>query len=670
MTTYRLWPSTNGGSLTSYTSTPFIGAVQFAVYGGGNWFDGYWQWVPAGGDTEPVKCALWSLTSTTTGAVVPGSVVTSGTLTANQWNYVPLSTPIQLAPGWDKNNTASGSIYIAAIGINGAAGDTAKPSAGFADTNPYWASGSSGGNGITNGPLIAYSSSDGASNKAPYGMAQGLFSTAGADPSLHLPLQVSSDGNFWVDVQIDTVAPGSYAGSYLLWPNKSDANNFTSGDAAVDYTIATEVSLSQTCALDSIRYFSPKLATTLATRCDVWNISTGLSVASITSPSWVASSTGSAFTAGSSPDGGAGTWIKAAFAGGLSLPAGDYRVSVFDANGASDANWSAKDAQTDYWGETATDSVGAAGITSGPISAPGYSSASSGYIYNSGDPGNTPPYGASPTSHAQPPFGQNPGGTLQFPQLYAPVNTNQAQNYWVDLEVTPLNTITGSGGVTLPKMQLSGSGSSLSPITGSGGVILPKMVLAGSQSNRPVTSRSLVRQGVGAYLGGTWVEDIRGYQGGSLTANGLGTVRVGFPKRLDFNNFVAGAAAGRGMGAFMIVTFAHEREYRRAMAGPPVSTAGTITSGGIKFIQYTVTLHVFHIAQKGYAEDAQADVDLLIEAIKQQIRLDRTLGGICTDAGETTYGIQVDESQPGVDGNDRTGTYFKVTFDIRCQIVA
>lgn len=650
MTTYRLWPSTNGGTLTSYTSTPFIGAVQFAVYGGGNWFDGYWQWVPAGGDTEPVKCALWSLTSQTAGAVVPGSVVTSGTLTAGQWNYVPLAEPVQLAPGWDKNEIANGSIYVAAIGINGAAGDTAKPSAGFADTNPYWASGSPGGNGITNGPLIAYSSSDGQSNKAPYGMSQGMFSIAGADPSLHLPLQVSNDGNFWVDVQIDTVAPANYTGSYRLWPGKADANNLTTGDAAVDYTIGTEASLSETVELNSVRYFSPKLATTLATRCDVWNISTGLSVASITSPSWVASTSGNAFTAGTTPDGGAGTWIKAAFPGGVNLPAGDYRVTVFNSNGSTDANWSPKDSQTDYWGLTATDSVGAAGITNGPISAPGYSTASAGYSYNSNAPAASPPYSSGAVSHAQPPFGQLPSGAVDFPQLFAVVNSNQTQNYWVDLEVTPLGSTTGSGGVRLPKMVLSGSGS-----------VAP---------TNATTSRTAVRKGIAAYFGGTFDTNSRSYRGGALTSSGLGVVRAGYPKELNMRDAFEGSPAGRMSGAFMIVDFGNDTEVRDGNAGAPqVDGNGNLIGGGIKRVTYQVTLDCYHISQELYAEDAQEDVDKLIEAIKQRIRIDRTLGGVCMDGGETASGIRTLMRHSGQDNNKRTLTSFSISFEVRVNFI-
>jgi hypothetical protein len=54
----------------------------------------------------------------------------------------------------------------------------------------------------------------------------------------------------------------------------------------------------------------------------------------------------------------------------------------------------------------------------------------------------TPPWstGGTPAAHAQPSFYQPAAntGAAGFPQLYAVVNTNQTQNYWVDMEVTPL----------------------------------------------------------------------------------------------------------------------------------------------------------------------------------------------------------------------------------------
>ena len=90
----------------------------------------------SGQPTAPVKCALWSVTGLGAGQVIPGSTVTSGTLTPGQWNYIPLAAPVPLAIG---------APYIAAIGLNGAFPVTPHS---FGSGDPYAA-------GIASGPLAA-----------------------------------------------------------------------------------------------------------------------------------------------------------------------------------------------------------------------------------------------------------------------------------------------------------------------------------------------------------------------------------------------------------------------------------------------------------------------------------------------------------------------------------
>lgn len=430
MTTYRLWPSTNGpASATGYTlGNPFISGVVFAVSGGGIWFEGFWWWVAGSGgqNTAATKCALWMVGMNGVGTVVPGSIVTSGTLTAGQWNYIPLSTPVQLAPSYDPSVSTTGSAYIAAVGCNGP----------FPDTGGYWGSPGAGAGGIVNGPLVAYSAQSGSSGTlgAPWTLPQGVFSTGGTDPSTTMPNQQSTVDNFWVDVQVSNTGPGGYSGSYRLWPNKTDANSSITGDSGVNYTIATEIDLTAQCTLNNVWFFSPSGAVNLPTRADVWDIGTGLSAASITSPSWQLLGGGAA----SAGDG----WISAAFAPSTTLGAGSYRVGVYNANGTAGI-WGPKDAVTNYWGQGGTGGVGSAGITWGPLSAPAQPSASSGWEYNASDAGATPPYSNGTAIPAQPPFGQLPSGLVDFPQLYAPVggSSNQSQNYFIDLEATPVPVV-------------------------------------------------------------------------------------------------------------------------------------------------------------------------------------------------------------------------------------
>ena len=127
MGTYRLFPSTDGPSSPVSYSGPFLAGVLFCVTTN-CWFEGYWWWVcPSGQSTSPQKFALWQVYGPGEGNLVPGSVVTSGTLTAGQWNYIPLPTPLQLSIG---NITGTGAaVYEAATGFTG----------GFPDTNSQFA---------------------------------------------------------------------------------------------------------------------------------------------------------------------------------------------------------------------------------------------------------------------------------------------------------------------------------------------------------------------------------------------------------------------------------------------------------------------------------------------------------------------------------------------------
>lgn len=427
MTTYRLFPATNGPATPISYAGNFIAGVVFAVKGGGNWFNGYRMWVCASGGqpTAPAKCCLWSVGGNNglgTGGdpfVVPGSVVTSGTLIPGQWNDILLPEPIQLAPGYSPNTNANtGNAYVAAIAVNG----------NFPDTSGFWTA------AIDQGPLHGYLGTGSTAQTPPYLSANGIFSTGSTDPTTALPAQISGTDNFWVDVIVSDTAPAGYAGTYRLYPNQAGTNVVTSNDAAWNYTLATEISVTQEVTASNIWFFSPGSAITLPTRVDVWNISTGLSVLSNTSPAWT-DRNGAAYTAGSKVN---GCWIKTPVAG--IIPAGDYRVSAYNANGHTDVNWSPKDAVTDFWDES-IGGVGYLGIASGPLSAPNYAASSSGFLFG-GDGASTPPYGGGgATAHSQPPFGLDANGitsAVAFPKLYAPVGTgsNQTQNYWLDLEVS------------------------------------------------------------------------------------------------------------------------------------------------------------------------------------------------------------------------------------------
>ena len=377
---YRLFPTTSGPSRPNMEGSSSLAGVAFEVTTGGCWLDGYWWWVcNTGQPTAAQKFALWSMYGGGVGSLVSGSVVTSGALTAGQWNYVPLPAPLPLAIGTQ---------YVAATGFTGS----------FPITNGQYGSGGPYSAGITSGPLFAYSDGSG-SAPAPY-TAQGTFGTQGSDPTVSVPTGGSGSSNFWMDVQVSSAAPSGYSGSYRLWPNKFDASPTTGPDSPVNYVVATEVHLSTSCSLNAIWYYSPSGTSQLATECGVWDISTRKLVAGTSSPTW---------------SGAAGKgWVSCSFSG-VTLPPGMYRVAVY--NGAATPDeWSSN--QLHYWDV----GVGKNGITNGPVSAPSLAEASDATIYQ-----------GSITEPGQSVFAVGPPNA--YPNLYV---DKLAQNYWVDMEVTPV----------------------------------------------------------------------------------------------------------------------------------------------------------------------------------------------------------------------------------------
>ena len=411
MTTYSLFGSGLPAGTAVY-SGPFLCGIVFQVTQAGMWFNGY-RWRPVtGGDAGPQKFALYALSSNTTGVLIPAATVTSGPLTLNQVNSVNLAAPVPLAIG---------TVYMATTGWTAVNG--------FPNTNNVFGSGDPHSAGITNGPLMAYGDdTNGGTNGCPWtSWEQGVFSASlGTDPTLAIPNQGSSSADFGMDVLVSTIGPAAFNGPYQLWPNNPAANAATVADIAVNYIIGTEIDLSQPCSCSAIRYYSPAGVTQLATRAAIWNIATGLEVAAIAAPSW---------------SGAAGSgWLQASFASAPVLPAGKYRVSVYNGN-VSIAAWSAKDASTAYWGSGS----GANGITWGPISAPPTATAQLCWQYNGSAPESTPPYSNGNQVTGQSPFGQLPSGANTFPQLFVPVLD---QNYWVDGLFTPGSGTGSTGGIS------------------------------------------------------------------------------------------------------------------------------------------------------------------------------------------------------------------------------
>lgn len=380
--TYRLF-SVNGPSTAVSYSGPFVSGVVFGVTGGGCWLDGYWWWVCASGQpTAAQEFALWCMYSSPDhGSLVPNSTITSGALTAGRWNYVGLPAPIPLAIG---------ATYVATTGFTG----------GFPDTNNQFGSGDVYGNGIVSGPLTGYSNSSG-SRPSPFNTGQGVFSVSSADPTSTMPVYGSGADNFWMDVSVDTNP--SAGTSYRLWPGYPTLPGTATSDVT-SYTLGTEFQLAEACVLDNIWFYSPSGVGVLPITCGIWDVSTQSVVAGTVnmSPAW---------------SGGAGSgWVACAY-NGVTLPAGDYKVAVFNTGGSQ---WF--QVTVNYWSSSGT---GANGITAGPLTAPGISSAT------------TPGQGTYNT------------GSWAYPDTFS--TGGNGENYWLDVEVTPTSLMEIAIGATVQK---------------------------------------------------------------------------------------------------------------------------------------------------------------------------------------------------------------------------
>lgn len=173
-------------------------------------------------------------------------------------------------------------------------------------------------------------------------------------------------------------------------------------------------------------------------------------------------------------------------------------------------------------------------------------------------------------------------------------------------------------------------------------------------------SRRSVRQGIAQFFGGPIFDAVnRTYSGGSLTANGLGVARMYVAKRIPDTDYHKGMTSGRNMGAVMLIHLPDEGPEQRIGLGGATS--------GEKWDPFLVELHIYHLAMMPHDEDAQGDLDDLLDAIKNKIHGDRTLGGTFTQVGETPSGrIRTRMGTPVIYGGkgspERVESYGLVTF--------
>jgi hypothetical protein len=201
-----------------------------------------------------------------------------------------------------------------------------------------------------------------------------------------MPATGSAACNFWIDVQVTDNVPAG--GSYRIWPNYPEPPHPPNIDTG-EQTSGTEFKLSEPCTLNNIWFYSPPGVTVLPSRCAIWDVSKQTVVAGTdnTSPSW-----------SGAPGSG---WVACAYSG-VTLPAGDYKTSIFSGGGAL---FYCED--VDYF----SSGPGGNGITAGPLFCPN-------------------------TSEATPPGNSTyQDGPWSYPDTFD--NKDDGENRWIDVEVTP-----------------------------------------------------------------------------------------------------------------------------------------------------------------------------------------------------------------------------------------
>jgi hypothetical protein len=145
---------------------------------------------------------------------------------------------------------------------------------------------------------------------------------------------------------------------------------------------------------------------------------------------------------------------------------------------------------------------------------------------------------------------------------------------------------------------------------------------------------------------------------GSIT--GLNQVFTSFPKRI---NFQTNSSAGQLSRAAVVVFISSERENRLAIGG---------ATNGWKRVDYSIILQIFHHSLQRDAEDAMADFDVLVDAIKTRLRSDHTFGdttGTLVWQGAEPV-ITANYGEPKTIAEGATETYAELQFDVTQMINA
>jgi hypothetical protein len=147
--------------------------------------------------------------------------------------------------------------------------------------------------------------------------------------------------------------------------------------------------------------------------------------------------------------------------------------------------------------------------------------------------------------------------------------------------------------------------------------------------------RQLVRLAVAQFFGGPQVQADGGtyFQGGPLTASGLGTAYPYSVRNVPDPYFTAGMPPGQDWGVVMSTTRVERGSVRDSYGGK---------ASGWRARTYVITCELALICELPHIEVAGAGLDDLIDGMHALIAADRTLG---TNGGYT--GVQVIQAGEG-----------------------
>lgn len=150
--------------------------------------------------------------------------------------------------------------------------------------------------------------------------------------------------------------------------------------------------------------------------------------------------------------------------------------------------------------------------------------------------------------------------------------------------------------------------------------------------------RQLLRLAVAQYFGGGQVQGDAGvcFQGGPLTAYGLGTAYPYTVKGVPDEYYTAGGQPGRNWGVVMSTTRVERASVRDSYGGK---------YSGWRSRTYLVTCEFALICEVPHIEVAGAGLDDLIDQVHALIAADRTLG---TNGGAQLRILQAGEGRAGI----------------------